>query len=220
MDEESTRERSRPFSSTPPLTGTTTIGASGNPNFEVRMCLGRVFDRVQDAPHGAHEVRKDTSMIFKTTVESPLGTLRIIATDEGLRAVLWPQNDEKRLRLDSEPVERTNHPVLVRAERQLAEYFAGQRHAFDVPLEPVGTPFQLSAWSGLREIPYGETWTYGRQAAAIGRPRAPRAVGAANGQNPLSIFVPCHRVIGADGSLTGYAGGLESKRFLLALEQG
>ncbi len=158
-------------------------------------------------------------MIFKTTVESPIGTLRIFAADEGLRAVLWPQNDEKRLKLESEPDERADHPVLVRAERQLAEYFAGQRHAFDVPLDPVGTPFQRSAWLELREIPYGETRTYGEQAAAIGRPRAPRAVGAANGRNPLSIFVPCHRVIGADGSLTGFAGGLETKRFLLALEQ-
>ncbi len=158
-------------------------------------------------------------MIFKTTVESPVGMLRIFATDEGLRAVLWPQNDEKRLKLESEPDERADHPVLVRAERQLAEYFAGQRHAFDVPLDPVGTPFQRSAWLELREIPYGETRTYGEQAAAIGRPRAPRAVGAANGRNPLSIFVPCHRVIGADGSLTGFAGGLETKRFLLALEQ-
>jgi methylated-DNA-[protein]-cysteine S-methyltransferase len=158
-------------------------------------------------------------MIFKTTVESPIGTLRVFASDEGLRAVLWPQNDEKRLKLESEPIERADHPVLVQARRQLAEYFAGQRHVFDVRLDPVGTPFQLSAWLELREIPYGETRTYGEQAAAIGRPSAPRAVGAANGRNPLSIFVPCHRVIGADGSLTGFAGGLETKRFLLALEQ-
>jgi methylated-DNA-[protein]-cysteine S-methyltransferase len=159
-------------------------------------------------------------MIFKTTVESPIGTLRMFATNEGLRAVLWPQNDEKLLKLESTPVERADHPVLARAERQLAEYFDGRRHAFDVPLDPVGTPFQLSAWSQLREIPYGATRTYGEQAAAIGRPKASRAVGAANGRNPLSIFVPCHRVIGADGSLTGFAGGLETKRFLLALEQG
>lgn len=158
-------------------------------------------------------------MIFKTTIESPIGTLRLFATDEGLRAVLWPQNDEKRLRLESKPVERADHPVLAHAKRQLAEYFAGRRHAFDVPLDPVGTPFQLSAWAELRDIPYGATRTYGEQAAAIGRPKASRAVGAANGRNPLSIFVPCHRVIGADGSLTGFAGGLDTKRFLLALEQ-
>lgn len=158
-------------------------------------------------------------MIFKTTIQSPIGTLRLFATDEGLRAVLWPQNDEKRLRLESKPVERADHPVLAQAKRQLAEYFAGRRHAFDVPLDPVGTPFQLSAWAELRDIPYGATRTYGEQAAAIGRPKASRAVGAANGRNPLSIFVPCHRVIGADGSLTGFAGGLGTKRSLLALEQ-
>lgn len=158
-------------------------------------------------------------MIFKTTLESPVGTLRIFATNEGLRAVLWPKNDEAGLKLESEPIERADHPILVRAERQLEEYFSGQRRTFDVPLDPIGTPFQLSAWLGLREIPYGETRTYGEQAASIGRPSAPRAVGAANGRNPLSIFVPCHRVIGADGSLTGFAGGLETKRFLLALEQ-
>ena len=158
-------------------------------------------------------------MIFKATLESPVGTLRIFATDEGLRAVLWPQNDQAALKLERQPIERADHPILVRAEQQLEEYFAGRRRTFDVPLDPVGTPFQLSAWLGLREIPYGETRTYGQQAAAIGRPSASRAVGAANGRNPLSIFVPCHRVVGANGSLTGFAGGLETKRFLLALEQ-
>ena len=157
-------------------------------------------------------------MIFKTTLESPVGTLRIFATDVGLRAVLWPQNDEAGLKLESEPIERADHPILVRAERQLEEYFSGQRRTFDVPLDPIGTSFQLSAWLGLREIPYGETRTYGEQAAAIGRPSAPRAVGAANGRNPLSIFVPCHRVIGSNGKLTGYAGGVEAKQRLLEME--
>lgn len=157
-------------------------------------------------------------MIFETTVESPVGALRLFATDAGLRAVLWPRNDYNRLRLQIEPVERANHPVLSRAARQLAEYFAKHRRVFDVPLDPVGTEFQLQAWLHLREIPYGETRTYGEQAAAMGRPTASRAVGAANGRNPLSVFVPCHRVIGANGSLTGFAGGLEIKHFLLALE--
>ena len=156
-------------------------------------------------------------MIFKTTVESPGGTLRVFASEEGLRAVLWPRSDYK-LKLAVDPVDCVDHPVLVRAVRQLGEYFAGGRRVFDVPLDPVGTPFQLRAWAQLREIPYGTTLTYGEQAAAMGRPTAARAVGAANGRNPLSIFVPCHRVIGADGSLTGFGGGLETKRFLLALE--
>lgn len=157
-------------------------------------------------------------MIFKTTTQSPVGALRLFASDRGLRAVLWPQNDYRQLKLGVEPIERADHPILVQAARQLAEYFAGGRRMFDVPLDPAGTPFQLRAWGHLSEIPYGMTRTYGEQAAAMGQPTASRAVGAANGRNPLSILVPCHRVIGADGSLTGFAGGLETKRFLLALE--
>jgi len=162
--------------------------------------------------------RKGNEMIFETTVESPVGALRLFATDEGLRAVLWPRNDYEQMRFQTEPVERAKQSVLVRAASQLEEYFAKRRRVFDVPLDPVGTPFQLQAWLHLCNIPYGTTRTYGEQAAAMGRPSAARAVGAANGRNPLSIFVPCHRVIGADGSLTGFAGGLEIKRFLLALE--
>lgn len=157
-------------------------------------------------------------MIFETSVESPVGKLRLFATDAGLRAVLWLRQDHEQLRGEAEPVERANHPVLVRAAKQLEEYFANRRRVFDVPLDPVGTPFQLQSWLQLRDISYGTTRTYGEQAAAMGRPTAARAVGAANGRNPLSIFVPCHRVIGANGSLTGFAGGLEIKRFLLALE--
>jgi len=156
-------------------------------------------------------------MIFKTTVESPGGTLRVLASEKGLRAVLWPRRDYK-LKPADDPVDCVDHPVLVRAVRQLEEYFAGGRRVFDVPLDPLGTPFQLRTWAQLREIPYGTTLTYGEQAAAMGRPTAARAVGGANGRNPLSILVPCHRVIGADGSLTGFGGGLETKRLLLALE--
>lgn len=157
-------------------------------------------------------------MIFETSVESPVGKLRLFATDAGLRAVLWPRQNHEQWRGKAEPVERANHPVLLRAVKQLEEYFTNCRRVFDVPLDPVGTPFQLQAWLQLRDIPYGATRTYGEQAAAMGRPTASRAVGAANGRNPLSIFVPCHRVIGANGSLTGFAGGIEIKRFLLALE--
>ena len=111
-------------------------------------------------------------------------------------------------------------PTSTRSGGQLAEYFAGTRMDFELTLNPAGTPFQLTVWSALREIPYGATASYGKIAAAIGRPDAARAVGWANGQNPIPIIVPCHRVIGADGSLTGYGGGLPAKRWLLAHEAG
>jgi len=110
-------------------------------------------------------------------------------------------------------------PLLRRAGAQLQEYFAGTRRAFDLPLDPSGTPFQQRCWAALRAIPYGQTRTYGQVAARLGAPKACRAVGMANHRNPLPIVVPCHRVVGADGSLTGYAGGLDVKRFLLELEQ-
>jgi methylated-DNA-[protein]-cysteine S-methyltransferase len=111
-------------------------------------------------------------------------------------------------------------PVLTEAARQLAAYFAGELRDFDLPLRPSGTPFQLTVWEALRRIPYGETVSYGELAVSIGRPAAARAVGSANHHNPLAIVVPCHRVIGADGTLTGYAGGLSIKSALLALESG
>jgi methylated-DNA-[protein]-cysteine S-methyltransferase len=111
-------------------------------------------------------------------------------------------------------------PVLAEASRQLAAYFAGERREFDLSLRPKGTPFQLTVWEALRRIPYGETVTYGELAATVGRPTAARAVGGANHRNPLAIVVPCHRVIGADGTLTGYAGGLSAKAALLAIESG
>ena len=109
--------------------------------------------------------------------------------------------------------------VLDQAAAQLGEYFAGERTEFDLPLEPAGTPFQRSTWLALREIPYAETINYGQLALRVGNPKASRAVGLANGRNPISIVVPCHRVIGADGSLTGYGGGLDRKRLLLDLER-
>ena len=110
-------------------------------------------------------------------------------------------------------------PLLGQAKQQLAEYFAGQRQAFDLPLRMQGTPFQQKVWAALREIPYGETRSYGQIAAQVGNPKASRAVGMANNRNPIAIIVPCHRVIGANGSLTGYAGGLSVKEELLALER-
>lgn len=109
-------------------------------------------------------------------------------------------------------------PVLDAAEKQLREYFAGTRQSFDLPLAPAGTPFQRAVWDALCAIPYGETRTYAQIAAAVGNPKAYRAVGMANNRNPIAILIPCHRVVGASGSLTGYAGGLDAKRALLALE--
>lgn len=115
---------------------------------------------------------------------------------------------------DAEPDEQ----VVAEAERQLREYFAGQRVDFDLPLAPEGTVFQAKVWAALQRIPYGETWSYGRLATEIGQPTASRAVGLANGRNPIAIVIPCHRVIGANGTLTGYASGTERKRWLLDLE--
>jgi len=111
------------------------------------------------------------------------------------------------------------HPVLLRAAQQLQAYFAGEAKDFDLPLDAQGTAFQMRVWQALQSIPYGQTRSYAQLAALVGSPKAARAVGLANGRNPLSIIVPCHRVIGADGSLTGYGGGLENKRFLLKLEK-
>ena len=151
------------------------------------------------------------------TMASPLGTLKLVGGDEGLAAVLWQDDDPRRVRLDAG--ERNDlHPVLVEAERQLNEYFERKRTTFSIGLDFHGTPFQKKVWRALLEIPFGQTRTYGDVAAAVGEPRAFRAVGAANGRNPVSIIAPCHRVVGATGRLTGFAGGLEAKAFLLRLE--
>ncbi len=154
--------------------------------------------------------------VFKT-VASPVGALTLVASDKGLTAILWENDDPDRVRL-SPLTEVVGHPVLVAAERQLAEYFAGARKAFDLPLDFQGTDFQKQVWAALLTIPFGETRSYAEIARAIGRPTACRAVGAANGKNPISIVAPCHRVIGADGTLTGFAGGLKAKEYLLGLE--
>lgn len=152
------------------------------------------------------------------TLDSPLGPLLLAATDEGLTHVLYPYGEHGALRPAVAPAGESAREVLGRAARQLSEYFAGARRAFDLPLAPPGTPFQQETWRALREVPYGQTIGYGELARRIGRPGAARAVGAANGANPLSIVVPCHRVIGADGTLTGYGGGLDRKEHLLRLE--
>ena len=152
-----------------------------------------------------------------TTMASPVGRLTLIANREGLAAILWEDDDPLRVRIGP-GAEDAAHPVLREAQTQLEEYFAGRRRTFSVALAPVGTPFQQQVWQELRAIPFGETRSYGELARRIGRPTAMRAVGAANGRNPLSIIVPCHRVIGTSGKLTGFAGGLAAKATLLRLE--
>ena len=146
------------------------------------------------------------------TVSTPIGDLQLVSDGQSLVKIAFPgqhQQDEGASKADA---------ALAAAARQLGEFFNGQRRHFDLPLAPSGTQFQREVWSQLAKIPYGEVRSYRDIAAAIGRPTAVRAVGAANGRNPLPIVVPCHRVIGADGSLTGFAGGLERKRQLLVLE--
>ena len=154
---------------------------------------------------------------FSKEIDSPVGVLKLVASDAGLAAILWENDDPARVWL-GEPIGRDDHPVLLETERQLREYFDGRRKAFDLPLDFNGTQFQRKVWAALLTIPYGETRSYGQIAEQIGRPDAVRAVGAANGKNPISIVAPCHRVIGSTGKLTGFAGGLETKAFLLALE--
>jgi methylated-DNA-[protein]-cysteine S-methyltransferase len=151
-------------------------------------------------------------------VSSPIGLLTVVASECGIRAVLWPNDTPVRVRLP-DTVVAPEHHVVEQTRRELEEYFAGTRISFDVSLDPVGTDFQQRAWLALRSIPFGETVSYGEQAARIGDKRMARAVGAANGKNPISIIVPCHRVVGSDGSLTGFAGGIDAKRFLLDHER-
>lgn len=164
-------------------------------------------------------------------VDSPIGELSLIGTDDAIVAVLWDTESELGAGKAHNPVERHLGDVdiaeldagacavLDRAADQLAEYFAGTRTEFDLPLAPSGTEFQRAAWEALRRIPFGETVSYGRQADLMGDKNKARAVGAANGRNPIPIVVPCHRVVGSDGSLTGFAGGIELKRWLLDHER-
>lgn len=150
-----------------------------------------------------------------TYVDSPLGALLIAGDDEGLQHIVFPREGKAAAPSDDW---RASHRGLARTARELTEYFAGARRIFDLNLKPSGTPFQLAVLVELLRIPYGETISYGQLASRIGKPRAIRAVGAANGRNPLPIVIPCHRVIGSDGSLIGFGGGLAAKQFLLDLE--
>lgn len=150
--------------------------------------------------------------------ETPIGPLTLVADGDDLVGVYM-----KMHRHAPEPAAFgavvDDDPLLTRAADQLQEYFAGDRVEFDLPLRPQGTDFQQLVWRALRDIPYGRTWSYGELAQHIGKPSASRAVGLANGRNPISIVIPCHRVIGANGSMTGYGGGIERKRWLLAHER-
>jgi methylated-DNA-[protein]-cysteine S-methyltransferase len=159
-----------------------------------------------------------SDQLFSTVVDSPVGALTIVASDDGVRAILWPDDDPARVRL-AETTDDPSHPVVAATVDQLVEYFDGERTDFDVPLDPAGTEFQRAAWAALRSIPYGTTVSYGEQAERMGDRRKARAVGAANGRNPISIVVPCHRVVGANGALTGFAGGTDIKAWLLSHEQ-
>jgi len=161
-------------------------------------------------------------MTARRELETPLGPLLLVADEQALREIrfLGPNHGvESPADPDGEPCERPGDRVLAETGRQLEQYLAGERREFDLPLGPAGTEFQLRVWRALEAIPYGATTSYGALAGRLGvGPKGARAVGLANGANPLSIVVPCHRVIGADGSLTGYGGGLERKRWLLRHE--
>ncbi|MBK5512739.1 methylated-DNA--[protein]-cysteine S-methyltransferase [Pseudomonas sp. TH15] len=154
-----------------------------------------------------------------TTMPSPVGELKLVANGSRLAAILWENDKPNRVRLGP-MTEAADNPILMRAVKQLQEYFAGTRNQFDLELDFVGTEFQKKVWQALLTIPFGETRSYSQIAEQIGNPSAVRAVGAANGRNPISIIAPCHRVIGASGKLTGFAGGLEAKERLLTLEGG
>ncbi|MDM1783238.1 methylated-DNA--[protein]-cysteine S-methyltransferase [Acinetobacter bereziniae] len=151
-------------------------------------------------------------------MNSPVGKLKLVAHDQALVAVLWENENPKRVRL-AQLIENKNHPVLLETQQQLNEYFQGHRTQFDLALDFAGTEFQQKVWQALLMIPFGETRSYKQIAEQIGNVKAVRAVGAANGKNPISIIAPCHRVVGANGKLVGFAGGLENKDVLLKLEK-
>ncbi len=156
--------------------------------------------------------------LYVRQMKTPVGRLKIVGGENGLRAILWPDDDPARVKFEVEP-RRSSIALFDAVELQLDEYFAGRRERFDLELDLKGTDFQRAVWRELERIGYGRTVTYGDIAKRVGRPTAVRAVGAAIGRNPISIIVPCHRVIGSNGQLTGFAGGLESKTRLLAIEK-
>lgn len=158
------------------------------------------------------------TILYEKIIASPVGKLRIVASDRGLRYVAFDNDDKKHAALEGEIEPSDTHKYIVQAEKQLAEYFAGKRTEFNVPLDLKGTVFQINAWRALQKIPYGKTHSYGEQAKMVGDIKKARAVGMANNRNPICIIVPCHRVVGADGKLVGFGGGLSRKEYLLKLE--
>jgi methylated-DNA-[protein]-cysteine S-methyltransferase len=176
---------------------------------------------MNNASHPEHSAKSAPERIYAyCTMESPVGLLKLVASETGMVAILWENDDPKRVRLGTlgSLREESRHPVLLEAQRQLNGYFSGKVDRFHIALDFHGTEFQKKVWKALIEIPFGETRSYSEIARQIGRPGAARAVGAANGRNPVSIIAPCHRVIGANGQLTGFAGGLAAKSLLLKLE--
>lgn len=161
---------------------------------------------------------KPVGALRHTAVSTRFGDFTIVADDAAVTAVHYPDTPPEESW--GEPVTVEDHPLLAEAAAQLRDFLAGERTTFTVPLRPFGTTFQLQVWAALLRIPYGQTLSYTEQAVLIGRPQAVRAVGAANGRNPIPVFIPCHRVIGSKGSLTGYAGGVNLKARLLDLESG
>lgn len=164
-----------------------------------------------------------TGQTWSRGLDSPVGSLTLVVSAHGIRALLWPAASidvGRPVTHDDVSPPTAVATTMDATQRQLEEYFAGTRTSFDLPLDALGTPFQLLAWTTLRGIPYGQTVSYGEQARRLGDALKARAVGAANGRNPISIIVPCHRVVGADGSLTGFAGGLAAKSWLLDHERG
>jgi len=158
-------------------------------------------------------------MYYFDFYESPMGKMLIVAADEGLRGLYFI--DQKYYReVQSEWTRAPKHPVVRQTAREMQEYFAGKRRQFDIPLAPEGTPFQASIWKAISSVKYGDSITYSELARRAGHPDAIRAAGTATGRNPITIIVPCHRIVGSDGSLTGYAGGLDRKRALQELESG
>lgn len=153
----------------------------------------------------------------RATVQAPFGSLTVVASDAGVRYVIF-DHDAHPKPLHGLEIVDAPHPVLDAACAQIGEYLAGTRREYDLPLDLVGTDFQVQAWRALARVPYGCTATYAQQAASIGRPKAVRAIGGANGRNPVAVVLPCHRIIGADGSLTGFGGGLPVKTWLLEHE--
>jgi len=154
--------------------------------------------------------------VYKT-IDSPVGKLTLVARDDRLVAILWENDKPGRVKLGS-MTPGDSEPILLKTQTQLNEYFSGRRTQFELELEFEGTPFQKQVWNALLTIPFGEIRSYQQIATQLGNPKACRAVGAANGKNPISIVAPCHRVVGASGALTGFAGGLEAKASLLQLE--